>query len=168
MRSQATTFSLDERDCPPSGVTCVSILDELARDPAKAAELTSAERRRLQFQCFVILAAIAAAPEKPEDELLEPTEAARRMNVGRTTVYEMLRDGRLRFVAKGKRGKLIPESEIENWKTKNLREGFGLRQESLEARVADTESRRKNGNNQKTPASLGKDGLAGRFQGRFG
>jgi excisionase family DNA binding protein len=150
------------------GFKAVPTLDELAADPAKATQLTASERARAQLQCAAILAALATAPEKPKEQLLEPAEAALRMNVGRTTVYEMLRDGRLEFVLKGKRGKLIPESEIENWKTKNLREGVGLRQESLDARVADTESRRTIGNHQKTPPSIGKDGLAGRLQGRFG
>lgn len=150
------------------GFTAAPSLDELAADPAKAVQLTSAERGRVQLKCAAILAALATAPEKPEEQLLEPAEAARRMKVGRTTIYEMIRDGRLQFVLKGKRGKLIPEAEIENWQTKNLRQGVGLRQESLAARVADTGSRRTIGNHQKTPPSIGKDGLAGRLQGRFG
>ena len=131
-----------------------------------AAELTSAERRRFQLQCAAILAALATAPEKPEELLLEPAEAARRMNLGRTTVYEMIRNGGLRFVPRGKRGKLIPESEIQQWMTKNLRQGVVLHQEALAARVADTESRTNLGNNQKTPPSVRKGGLAGRLRGR--
>jgi excisionase family DNA binding protein len=150
------------------GFTAAPSLDELAADPAKAVQLTSAERGRVQLQCAAILVGLATAPEKPEEQLLEPEEAARRMKVGRTTVYEMLRDGRLRFVAKGKRGKLIPASEIENWKTKNLREGIGLRQESLDARVAATDLRTTIVDNKKTPASVREGGLDRRFHRYFG
>jgi len=124
-----------------------------------ASHLTPADRSRLQLKCAAILVALAVASERPEEELLEPTEAARRMKVGRTTVYEMLRNGSLRFVQKGKRGKLIPESEIENWKTKNLREGVGLRDESLDARVAATDLRTTIANNKKTPTPFREGGL---------
>jgi excisionase family DNA binding protein len=141
------------------GFTAAPSLDELAADPAKAVQLTSAERGRVQLQCAVILVGLATAPEKPEEQLLEPVEAARRMKVGRTTIYGMIRDGRLQFVLKGKRGKLIPASEIENWKTKNLREGVGLRPESLDARVAATDLRTTIADNKKTPTPFREGGL---------
>jgi excisionase family DNA binding protein len=150
------------------GVAIAPSLDALAADPEKAVELTAAERTRVQLLCAAIITALATAPEKPEPKLLTPAEAARAMNVGRTTVYEMLLDGRLQFIPKGRRGKLIPESEIENWKTKNLRQGAGLRDRSLDARVADVDSRRYFGKHQKAPPPLGEDGLATRLQRRVG
>jgi excisionase family DNA binding protein len=143
-------------------------LDVLAREPALAAGLSTSERRRVHLQCVVILGALATAPEKSdEEELVEPAEAARRMNVGRSTVYEMLQQGSLRYVQKGKRGKLIPASEIEAWMKKNLRQGAELHHASLEARVAATESRIANGNDKKTPTSIREVGLADRLPRRI-
>jgi excisionase family DNA binding protein len=128
-----------------------------------AARLTPAERGRAQIQCLLILTALATAPEQREERLLDPAEAADRMGLSRTTVYEMLRDGRLPFVTKGKRGKSIPESEIENWIAQNLRCNAGLQPQSLDERVARVISRREVGIHQKTPTAVRKDGLASRL-----
>lgn len=127
--------------------------DELASDPSRVIDLTPADRRRLQLQCAAVLAALAVAPAAEEELLLEPAEAARRMRVGRTTVYEMLRDGSLAFITKGKRGRLIPESEIEAWKLRNLRRGSDRPVTAIRARVEAAPGKENNVvNSQATPA----------------
>jgi excisionase family DNA binding protein len=144
------------------------LLDELAADPMIAERLTSLERRRAQLQCLLILTALATAPEKREEKLLEPAEAAHRMRVGRSKVYEMLRGGHLPFVSKGRRGKLIPESEIEGWIAQNLRLGAGLQHQSLDERVSRIDSRREIGIDKKGPPTIREDGVASRPSRRLG
>lgn len=145
-------------------------LDEIVADPSRALGLSHADKMRLQLQCAAVLAALAVAPEQTTvEKLLEPAEAARKMNVGRTTVYEMLRDGRLRFVTKGKRGKLIPESEVDDWKVRNLRCGAAPAVTALDATVVSIESRRRKiGIDSETPPPIREGGVATRLQERRG
>jgi excisionase family DNA binding protein len=37
------------------------------------------------------------------------------LRVSRSTIYEMLKDGRLKYVEKGERGRLIPEGAIREF-----------------------------------------------------
>lgn len=80
----------------------------------------------MQLCCAAILSALATAePTVNGEVLLEPDEAARRLKVSRSTVYEMMRLGRIRFVEKGlgERGRLVPESAIAEYVTKYSRVG---------------------------------------------
>jgi excisionase family DNA binding protein len=115
----------------------VASLDELARDPSLAARLEPAERTRVQLQCAAILAALAQIPATPPggEALLEPAEVALRLRVGRSTVYEMLRDGRLRYVEKGERGRLVPESAIHEFIERQSKRAERLTHEAMRARV---------------------------------
>ena len=54
-----------------------------------------------------------------EDRLLRIPEAARLLGMGRTTVYQMIREGRLPVVRLGKRGVRIPISALTNWITEH-------------------------------------------------
>jgi len=46
--------------------------------------------------------------------LIDPREAARRLSLGRTTVYEMLQRGELESISVG-RARRIPTDAIEEW-----------------------------------------------------
>jgi excisionase family DNA binding protein len=55
--------------------------------------------------------------------LLRPSEAARELRVGRSTVYQMLRDGRLPAVRLGRRIVRIPRHAIEEIAARALQGG---------------------------------------------
>ena len=98
-------------------------LAALAADPAMAAGLPPEERSKVLLQCAAILVALASAPPFVEERDLKPDEAAEQLGVSRSTLYEMLRDGLVSHIPKGKRGKLIPASEIASFRKRNLRRG---------------------------------------------
>jgi len=117
-------------------------LDELAGNPARAAELEPADRARVQLRCAAILAALAQLPAAQHaEDLLEPIEVARRLHVGRSTVYEMLRDGRLRYVEKGRRGKLIPEGELRELITRQTRRASQATLDAVRAQVRSADGK---------------------------
>lgn len=53
-----------------------------------------------------------------DPELLKITEVARRLGVGRTTVYGLIRDGRMAFVKVGKDSR-VPAGEVTAWVARN-------------------------------------------------
>jgi excisionase family DNA binding protein len=112
------------------------LFDELARDPARCAALNPAERAQVQLQCLAILAALAQTPVVENAEALhEPGEAAVRLHVSRSTIYEMLRDGRLSYIEKGERGKLIPESALREFIERQTKRAARPTIEAVRARV---------------------------------
>jgi excisionase family DNA binding protein len=111
-------------------------LDELARDPVRATNLEPSERVRVQLQCAAILAALAQIPiVEGADDLLEPSKAAGCLHVSRSTVYEMLKDGRLPYVEKGKRGKLIPQRAIHDFVERQTKRAAQPTLDAVRARV---------------------------------
>src|SRR5262249_34408616 len=111
-------------------------LDELARDPTRAADLDPSERAQVQLRCAVILAALAQIPVvRHDDGLLAPAEVATRLRVSRSTVYEMMGDGRLPYVETGERGKLIPESELREFIQRSTRKTSQPTLDAIRARV---------------------------------
>jgi excisionase family DNA binding protein len=117
-------------------------LDELARDPARAVQLQPRERARVQLQCAAILAGLAQLPLAQEDEvLLEPIEVARRLHVGKSTVYEMLRDGRLPYVKNGRRGRLVAESELRELIMRQTRRASQATLDAVRAQVRSVDGK---------------------------
>ncbi len=117
-------------------------LDDLAADVARAADLGPAERARVQLRCAAILAALAQIPVADQpDSLLDPAGAAERLHMSRSTIYEMMKDGRLRYIEKGERGKLIPESAIQEFIERQARRAGRPTLEAIRARVKATDDR---------------------------
>ena len=59
------------------------------------------------------------------ETLLTVADVARRLAVGRTTVYELISHGGLRTIKIG-RARRIPESALENWIAQQLNEQEGM------------------------------------------
>jgi excisionase family DNA binding protein len=116
-------------------------LDKLAENPTLAAELAPADRGRVQLRLAAILAALAKIPATESDALYKPEEAATRLRVSRSTVYEMLRDGRLQYVKKGERGKVIPESAIREFAERETRRAGRPTLAAVHARVRAADDR---------------------------
>ena len=90
-------------------------LDAIAASPAAAADLVPEERRQLTLRCIVALAALAAAPEAhatdayaphaaESETLLTVPEVATRLRYAPSCVYELLRQGALAAVRRGRDG----------------------------------------------------------------
>jgi excisionase family DNA binding protein len=111
-------------------------LDALADDPKRMAELESGQRARIQLQCAALLAGLAQVPAAHDiDELLDPAQAAERLHVSRSKIYEMMRDGTLQYIEIGERGRLILESQIREFGKRHIKRAGRLTDEAVRARV---------------------------------
>lgn len=110
-------------------------LDEIAAEPSRAVHLDQGERLSLQLRCAAVLIALGATVEIPTDKLLTPEEAAPRLRCSRTTVYSLLKQGKLRYTTRGERGKLIAESEIDAYHARNMKRGERPVLEAMRAQV---------------------------------
>ncbi len=93
-------------------------LDELVRDPNRAANLPPEARASVLLRCAAVLAALSApmvdltvvaqhVPTRPEQatddtQLLTAAQVAERTGFARSYVYQLLRRGELRAVRRGK------------------------------------------------------------------
>jgi excisionase family DNA binding protein len=103
-------------------------LDEISRDPTRAAEVPSAEKSRLIAQCAAIVMALTratsdmvinakseqVAPMVPEERLLTVDQVAAILGFASSYVYELLRRGEIRGMHHGKYWR-IRRSEVEKF-----------------------------------------------------
>jgi len=114
-------------------------LDEIARDPVRAAELSAPERIVLIAQCAGVLLALSAgdgavgkepllrrAHQEPVERLLGVPEAAAALRLSPGYVYELLRCGRLTGVHVGKFWKIRPAA-LAAFIAENEKKGLDVR-----------------------------------------
>jgi len=101
------------------------LLDDLAREPARAAGLSRESRSALLSRCAAILAALSALDEPPPDDhtaagglaeperLLTVPEVAELLGFARGYVYELLRRGDIRALHHGKHWRGRPAAVAE-------------------------------------------------------
>jgi len=107
-------------------------LDEISRDPARAADVPSAEKNRLIAQCAAIVMALTratsdmvmnakseqVAPMVPEERLLTVDQVAAILGFASSYVYELLRRGEIRGMHHGKYWR-IRRSEVQEFIAKH-------------------------------------------------
>jgi excisionase family DNA binding protein len=117
---------------PDPSAAQVTTLDEIARNPARAAEVPSAERSRLIAQCAAIVMALTRAtpdtvvsqqtdpppPALKGDHLLTVDEVAGRLKLTKARIYELVRGGQIPAVHCGRYWRLRP-AEVERFIAKN-------------------------------------------------
>jgi len=103
-------------------------LDELARDPTRAASLPPGERNVLIARCAAIVMALTATTNNAvtnqqsaqttstvkDEPLLTVVEVAEILRFGRSLVYELVRRGEIRAMHQGKYWR-IRRSEVERF-----------------------------------------------------
>ncbi len=110
------------------------LLGQILEHPARVAELSDQEARQLLVRVSALLAALAArvpASEngQPGDRLLTPAEAAARLGVRRSRIYDLTRAGALPAVRVGKYVR-VRASALTQWVTdleKAFSSGLSLR-----------------------------------------
>lgn len=143
-------------------------LDDVADDPARACQLPPAARAALVARAVSVLAALLTAPAVTTngvpapanpDPLLTVPEAAARLAVPSSLVYDLIRRGRLPAVHIGKYVR-INATALEQW----MREHAA---QPLDTGPSSTYSRGRDGEGPPTaPPTAGDD--AGRVRGRAG
>jgi excisionase family DNA binding protein len=100
------------------------LLDDLAREPARAASLSRESRNLLLSRCAAILAALSALDEPASDErggaadperdrMLTVPEVAELLGFARGYTYELLRRGEIRALHHGKYWRISPTAVAE-------------------------------------------------------
>ncbi len=101
------------------------LLDDLVREPARAAGLSRESRSALLSRCAAILAALSALDEPPPDDttaadgltererLLTVPEVAKLLGFARGYTYELLRRGEIRALRHGKHWRVSPAAVTE-------------------------------------------------------
>lgn len=102
-------------------------LDEVARDPARAARVSVAEKSALLSQCAAIILALSCtatpppahlqtdAPPAPRgDELLTIEEVTATLKLSKAYVYELVRRGEIRALHHGRCWRVRP-AELERF-----------------------------------------------------
>lgn len=95
------------------------LLDDLARDPAKAVELTPSARATLLAQALAVVGALAspavAAPSQGVDvEWLTVEQVAERLKLAKSYVYQLARRNDLPSVKRGKYVR-ISAARLSEW-----------------------------------------------------
>jgi predicted DNA-binding transcriptional regulator AlpA len=91
-------------------------LDELVKDPSRAARLTASERRQVLIKIAAILAALATAPDDIEpghDEVLELDEVSRRTKLSASTLRR--NQDKFPFLFRVGRRVLASANGIDEW-----------------------------------------------------
>lgn len=89
-----------------------SVLVQVQTLPCAELPRLVGELEELKFMAFARLVAPAAPPAQPDGELVDLREAARRLNLSRTTLYALIGRGELKSRTIGRR-RMIPRGALD-------------------------------------------------------